>query len=165
MAGLRQRRGVLAVDHVDRLDEPKEHVHIHRVVRQGALQGTLSFVGMLLPLLAFRALFLPAHYWDVLPMALRCAAGPVGALVWNVGRLENFANGRQRWFNLLAQNSARLGRVDSCVDFSARIYASSLSRLVHVPRYYRARSLKTIRTGIIISFLSYKKIYISCFPQ
>jgi hypothetical protein len=98
MAGLRQRRGVLAVDHVDRLDEPKEHVHIHRVVRQGALQGTLSFVGMLLPLLAFRALFLPAHYWDVLPMALRCAAGPVGALVWNVGRLENFANGRQRWF-------------------------------------------------------------------
>ena len=33
MAALRQRRGVLAVDHVDRLEEPKEHVHIHRVVR------------------------------------------------------------------------------------------------------------------------------------
>jgi len=34
MAALRQRRGVLAVDHVDRLEEPKEHVHIHRVVRR-----------------------------------------------------------------------------------------------------------------------------------
>ena len=55
--------------------EPKEHVHIHRVVRQGALQGTLTFVGMLLPLLALRALFLPEHFWETLPMAARCAAG------------------------------------------------------------------------------------------
>ena len=86
MTGLRQRRGVLAVDRVDRLEEPKEHVHIHRVVRQGVLHGTLSFVGMLLPLLAFRALLLPQHFWAALPMSARCAAGPLGALVWRAVR-------------------------------------------------------------------------------
>lgn len=95
---LRQRRGVLAVDHVDRLEEPKEHVHIHRVVRQGLLQGTLSFIGMLLPLLSFRALLLPEHLWTVLPMAARSAAGPVGALTWKSAALESRAPGRQRWF-------------------------------------------------------------------
>ena len=30
--------------------------------------------GMLLPLLALRALFLPEHFWETLPMAARCAA-------------------------------------------------------------------------------------------
>ena len=95
---LRQRRGVLAVDHVDRLEEPKEHVHIHRVVRQGALQGSLSFIGMLLPLLSFRALLLPEHYWSALPMAARSAAGPVGALAWKSAALEQRMPGRQRWF-------------------------------------------------------------------
>jgi hypothetical protein len=37
MSSLRQRRGV-AVDSVDRLDEPSEGEHNHQVVRQGALQ-------------------------------------------------------------------------------------------------------------------------------
>ena len=98
MAGLRQRRGVMAVGHVDRLEEPKEHVHIHRIVRQGALQGTLSFVGMLLPLLAIRALSLPEHFWSVLPMAVQSAAGPLVALVWRSAALEQRMPGRQRWF-------------------------------------------------------------------
>jgi len=30
---------------------------------------------MLLPLLALRALFMPQHFWEALPMAARCAAG------------------------------------------------------------------------------------------
>jgi len=49
---------------------------------------------------AFRALFLPEkdHFWEALPMAVRCAAGPIGALLWNVGKFEKFAPGRQRWF-------------------------------------------------------------------
>jgi len=37
MSSLRQRRGV-AVEYVDRLDEPSEGEHNHQVVRQGALQ-------------------------------------------------------------------------------------------------------------------------------
>ena len=57
-------------------------MHIHRVVRQGWWQGTLTVVGMLVPLLAFRALFLSKHFWSVLPMSARCLAGPIGELIW-----------------------------------------------------------------------------------
>ena len=81
-------------------------------------------------LLAFRTHFLPVYYWDVLPMTLWCVTDPVGALVWNVGRLENFANGRQRWFNLLAQNSARLKGL-----IPVLIFASGLTHQVF-PDWY-----------------------------
>ena len=33
-----RRRVGLAVDRVERMEEPKEHVHLDRVVRQGAVQ-------------------------------------------------------------------------------------------------------------------------------
>ena len=159
MTGLRQRRGVLAVDRVDRLEEPKEHVHIHRVVRQGVLQGTLSFVGMLLPLLAFRALLLPQHFWAALPMSARCAAGPLGALVWravralrcimslsfapqraaliccvvpSAGQARAVGSGQRTVVPVFATSGdGRTG--DDARDFTrARLRASSVSRLVHL---------------------------------
>ena len=36
-----RRRVGLAVDRVERMEEPKEHVHLDRVVRQGAVQVKL----------------------------------------------------------------------------------------------------------------------------
>jgi membrane protease YdiL (CAAX protease family) len=100
MVDLRQRKGPLAVDRVDRLDEPKEHVHINRVVRQGPLQGAATFVGLLVPLIALRAVFLggsTADFWRCFPMAMRSISGPISEAIITVFKRHHLVAGRERW--------------------------------------------------------------------
>lgn len=100
MTDLRQRKGPLAVDRVDRLEEPKEHVHINRVVRQGPLQGAATFVGLLVPLIALRAVFFgnsQADFWRCFPMAMRSMAGPVSETIITVFKRHSLVVGRERW--------------------------------------------------------------------
>ncbi len=56
----RQRKGVLAVDKVDRLEEPKDRKHVDALVRQGPLQGFLTFLGLLVPLTAIYSVAYPS---------------------------------------------------------------------------------------------------------
>jgi membrane protease YdiL (CAAX protease family) len=99
---IRQRKGVLAVDRVDRLDEPKEHVHIDRVVRQGPLQGAVTFVGLLVPLIALRAMIWPdspADFWRCFPLAMRSISGPIAECLLIVFKRHHAVAGRERWLS------------------------------------------------------------------
>ena len=100
MTDLRHRRGVLAVDRVDRLEEPKEHAHIHRVVRQGPIQGLATFIGLLIPLIAIHAIIWSdkASFWRCLPMAMRSLAGPFGEVLVYIFQHSSLVKGQERWF-------------------------------------------------------------------
>ncbi len=50
----------MAVDKVDRLEEPKEHKHVDALVRQGPFQGMITFLGLLVPLAAIYSTLHPA---------------------------------------------------------------------------------------------------------
>eukprot|EP00960_Hanusia_phi_P068740 766922-Hanusia_phi.AAC.1 len=102
----------MAVTRVEREEEEEERLmslgggkqkHLKKVVRQGWMQAPLTFLGLLLPIAAFRGmLLLPKSSPPLpLPMCLRAAAGLLSALSWEGFAMERKLPGGGRWFTYI----------------------------------------------------------------